>query len=455
MNYDIVVIGGGPGGYVAAIKAAQMGKSVCIIEKDTFGGTCLNVGCIPAKALLKSVEILNEVKHASDFGVKNIEVSNAELDMAQVQKRKNTLVNQLVSGIGGLMKKNNITVIKGEGSFVDKNTIMVADRQIQGESIIIATGSSVKLLPLQADPGMTIYTSTDILDLENMPTEIVIIGGGVIGIELAYYLSNIGVKVKIVEFMDRILSLMDQEITDLVSKQFHRMGIEIHTNAKVTKIDKAAIELEQDGKTHSLNCDAVLMAVGRQPNIEGLKLEAPGVKVERGAIVSDDHLATNVKGIYAVGDVNGKLMLAHTASMEAIVAVEHICGIDSKMEYDMVPSAIFIKPEIASIGLTEEQAKEKYTDIKVGRFPMMANGKAKIEGETRGFVKVITKVESGEILGAHLACTHAADMISEFSLALKMECTAEEIARAVHPHPSLSEAIHEACHAAAHKAIHL
>lgn len=454
MSYDVVVLGGGPGGYVAAIKAAQMGKSACIIEKDAFGGTCLNVGCIPTKVLLKSVEVLNEVKHASDFGVKNIDAGSAELDMTQVQKRKNSVVHQLVSGVGGLMKKNKITVVKGEGSFVDKNTIQVGDQQIQGENIIIATGSSVKFLPIEIDPAMTVYTSTEILNLEKIPTEMAIIGGGVIGVELAYYLSNLGVKVKIIEFLDRILPMVDQEITDMVTKQFLQMGIEIHTSAKVTRVEKDAIQFEQAGKMLSLNCDAVLMAVGRQPNIAGLNLEAAGVKMERGAIVSDDQLATNVKGIYAVGDVNGKIMLAHTASMEAVIAVEHICGISSKMEYDKIPSAIYIKPEIASIGLTEEQARAKYGAIKVGKFPMIANGKAKIEGEERGVAKVITEAHYGEIVGAHLFCVHATDMIAEFSLALKMECTAEEIAGAVHPHPTISEVVHEACHAAVHKAIH-
>lgn len=454
MSYDVVVLGGGPGGYVAAIKAAQMGKNTCIIERGAFGGTCLNVGCIPTKALLKSVEILNEVKHSEKYGVVNAEVNDAYLDMSKVQNRKQTVVNQLVAGVGGLLKKNKVTVVKGEGVFLDKNTIQVGDQKIVGDNIIIATGSSPKFLPIDIDPAMPVYTSTEILSMEDFPAEMAIIGGGVIGVELAYYLANVGVKVKIIEFLDRILPMVDQEITDLVTKQFLEMGISIHTGAKVTKIGKGTVLFEKGGVVESEDCSAVLMAVGRQANIEGLNLEGIGVKTQRGAVACDEYLKTNIPGIYAVGDVNGKLMLAHTASMEGIVAVENICGYKKTMDYEKIPSAIYIKPEIASIGLTEEQAREKYGKIKVGKFPMMANGKAKIEGEDRGVVKIIAEARYGEIVGAHLYCVHATDMIAEFSVALHLECTAEEIAASVHPHPTISEAVHEASHGVLHKTIH-
>ncbi len=454
MDYDVIVIGGGPGGYVAAIKASKMGKRTCIIEENAFGGACLNVGCIPTKALLKSVEVMNTIREASAYGVANIGGQDIFLDLNAVQKRKNTIVKQLVSGVGGLLRKNKVDVVKGHGSFLDKNTLEVGDRKITGENIIIASGSSSKSLPVEIDPEMPVYTSTEVLDLTSLPDKIAIIGGGVIGVELAYYLSAIGVKVTIIEFLERILPMVDREITEMVRRQFSDMGMEIHTGSKVTRVEKDKIIFEKDGNLFEVPCDAVLMAVGRKPNIEGLNLEAAGVRVERGAIASDVHLTTNVKGIYAVGDVNGRSMLAHTASSEAIVAVENICGLTGKMEYDKIPSAIYIQPEIASIGLTEEQAREKYGDVKVGRFPLMASGKAKVEGEDRGIIKIISELRYGEIVGAHLFCAHATEMIAELSVSMSLECTAEELAKAVHPHPTVSESILEACHAVTGKAIH-
>jgi dihydrolipoamide dehydrogenase len=454
MKYDVVVIGGGPGGYVAAIKAAQMGKSTCIIEKNAFGGTCLNIGCIPTKTLLKSVEILREIRMAKAYGIKNIDVDAAKLDLIEVQGRKASIVNQLVTGVEGLLKKNKVAVIKGEAHFVDKHNLEVDGKRIEGENIIIATGSSVKKLPIEMDADMPVYTSTEILDMVDPPDSIAIIGGGVIGVELAYYLVNIGVKVTIIEYMDRILPMVDREITKLLTNQFIEMGVEVWTEALVTSVEKEKVLFENQGQKMEIPCDAVLLSAGREPYIEGLNLNAVGILVEKGAIVTDDRLATSVDNIFAVGDVNGRVMLAHTASMEGIVAVENICGNDRSIDYGKIPSAVYIKPEIASIGDTEEEAKSKYIDIRVGRFPLTANGKAKIEGEERGLVKVITEARYGEIVGVHIYCVHATDMIAEMSVAMKLECTAEELVECVHPHPTISEVIHEACHAALHKAIH-
>ncbi len=453
-DYDIAVIGAGPGGYVAAIKAAQLGKKVCIAEKEHFGGTCLNVGCIPTKALLKSAELLGEVKEAAAYGVTGIKSTDLRIDLKDVQKRKAQVVSTLVNGVEGLLRKNGVTVKKGAAEFLDANTIKVGNETITAANIIIASGSAPKMLPVEMSDKMPVYTSTEVLDMTNAPEKMTVIGGGVIGVELAYFLASIGVKVTIVEFLDRLLPMVDKEITDMVEKQFADMGIEIHTSAKVTAIEKDGVAFEKDGKLQKAACDAVLMAVGRRPYADGLQLEKAGVRVDRGAVATDATMATNIPHIYAIGDINGKSMLAHTASMEGIVAVENICGHAAKMDYSKIPSAIYIKPEVASIGLTEEQAREKYGNIKVGKFPMMANGKALIEGETRGIVKIIVDEKHLEIVGAHLYCVHATDMVAEMSVAMNLECTADELVKMIHPHPTVSEVIHEAAHAAESKAIH-
>lgn len=453
-DYEIAVIGGGPGGYVAAIKAAQMGKKTVIIEKENFGGTCLNVGCIPTKALLRSAEALKEVKESSKFGVISVDTSSAALDLTKVQERKKSVISQLVGGVQGLVKGNGATIEKGQGKLVDSHTIEVNGKKITAENIIIATGSQAKSLPIDISPKAKVLTSKEMLDMDNAPDSMVVIGGGVIGVEFAYFLATIGVQVTIVEFLDRILPMVDEEITTQVTGHLKDMGIEIHTGAKVTAITDKAVKFEKDGKESSVECQQVLMAVGRGPSLEGIDTEALGIKTERGAIVTDKTLKTSVPNIYAIGDVNGKAMLAHTASMEGIVAVETICGKKAEMDYDKIPSAIYIQPEIASVGLTEKQAAEKYGKVNVGKFPLMANGKAKVAGEERGLVKVICEPKYGEIVGVHMYCIHATDMIAEAVTAMKLESTAEEVAMAIHPHPTVSEVMHEAMHAVGGRAIH-
>lgn len=453
-DYEIAVIGGGPGGYVAAIKAAQMGKKTVIIEKENFGGTCLNVGCIPTKALLRSAEALKEVKESSKFGVISVDTSSAALDLTKVQERKKSVISQLVGGVQGLVKGNGATIEKGQGKLVDSHTIEVNGKKITAENIIIATGSQAKSLPVDISPKAKVLTSKEMLDMDNAPDSMVVIGGGVIGVEFAYFLATIGVQVTIVEFLDRILPMVDEEITTQVTGHLKDMGIEMHTGAKVTAITDKAVKFEKDGKESSVECQQVLMAVGRGPSLEGIDTEALGIKTERGAIVTDKTLKTSVPNIYAIGDVNGKAMLAHTASMEGIVAVETICGKKAEMDYDKIPSAIYIQPEIASVGLTEKQAAEKYGKVNVGKFPLMANGKAKVAGEERGLVKVICEPKYGEIVGVHMYCIHATDMIAEAVTAMKLESTAEEVAMAIHPHPTVSEVMHEAMHAVGGRAIH-
>ncbi len=453
-DYDIAVLGGGPGGYVAAIKAAQMGKKTVIVEKEHFGGTCLNVGCIPTKALLRSAEALKEVKESAGFGVIDVDVSNAALDLEKVQARKQNVVNQLVGGVQGLLKGNGVTIEDGEGTLKDAHTITVSGKTITAADIIIATGSDVKSLPIDIDPKAKVLTSKEMLDIAEKPDSMVVIGGGVIGIEFAYFLATIGVKVSVVEFLDRILPMVDEEITTQVTGHLSEMGIDIYTSAKVTEITAEGVKFEKDGAAQEVKADQVLMAVGRKPSLTGIDTEALGIKTERGAIVTDQTLKTSVDHIYAIGDVNGKAMLAHTASMEGIIAVETICGKKVSMDYDKIPSAIYIQPEIASVGLTEKQATEKYGKVNVGKFPLLANGKAKVAGEERGLVKVIAEPKYGEIVGVHMYCIHATDMIAEAVAAMKLESTAEEIAMTIHPHPTVSEVMHEAMHAVDGRAIH-
>jgi dihydrolipoamide dehydrogenase len=453
-DYDVVVLGGGSGGYVAAIKAAQAGKKTAIVEKDHFGGTCLNAGCIPTKALLRSVQSLKEIKDAASYGIEGLDASGVTLNMAKVQARKANIISQLVRGVEGLLAGNGVKVYRGKGVIKDNHRIQVGQEFITAEYIIIATGSEVKSLPIPVNEGMKMLTSKEALNLEEIPKSIVVIGGGVIGIEFAYFLACAGSKVTVIEFLDRILPMVDEEITNQVAYMLQELGVEIHTSARVTEVTADAVIFEKDGSVLQQKTDCVLMAVGRVPNLAGVPCEALGIETVRGAIVTDDTLKTSVDNIYAIGDVNGKAMLAHVASMEAAVAVKNICGKSAHMDYDKVPSAIYVNPEIASVGLTEAQARSKYGEVKVGRFPLFASGKAKVEGEEKGLVKVIVEPKFNEILGIHLYCVHATEMIAEAVAAMKLEGTAEEMTMVIHPHPTVSEALMEAFEAAVDKAVH-
>ena len=453
-DYDVVVLGGGPGGYVAAIKAAQAGKKTAIVEKEHIGGTCLNVGCIPTKALLRSVQALKEVREAASFGIEGLDVSGATLNMAKVQARKTSLISQLVGGVEGLLEGNGVKLYRSKGLIKENHRIQVGEEFITAENIVIATGSEVKSLPIPVDAGMKMLTSNEALNLEEIPESIAVIGGGVIGIEFAYFLACAGSKVTVIEFLDRILPMVDEEITDQVAFMLQELGVEIHTGAKVTEVTADAVIFEKKGTVFQQKTNHVLMAVGRAPSLTGVPCEALGIETVRGAIVTDDTLKTSVDNIYAIGDVNGKAMLAHVASMEAAVAVRNICGKSTHMDYDKVPSAIYVNPEIASVGLTEAQARNKYGEVKVGRFPLFASGKAKVEGEEKGLIKVIVEPKFKEILGIHLYCVHATEMIAEAVAAMKLEGTAEEMTMVIHPHPTVSEALMEAFEAAMDKAVH-
>ncbi len=454
-EYEITVIGGGPGGYVAAIKAAKEGKKTCIIERAHFGGVCLNEGCIPTKTLIKTANVFQEIKDAAEFAIEGLDATKVRVSMAALQKRKAKVVSRLVGGVKALLKGNKVTAIEGSASFVDAHTVKVGDRTVTSETFIIATGSQA-LMPsfIKQEGANTILTSREALDLDSLPGSIAIIGGGVIGIEFAYLFNKLGCAVTVLELMDHILPMVDEEVSGMARKRLEKDGVTIHTGAKVHTVRDNAVLYELNGAQATVKADMVLMAVGRVPDAKGLNAEALGLAFDRAAIVTDDHLRTNVPHIYAIGDVNAKVMLAHTASHEGIVAVENICGRDMTMHYDAIPSCIYLEPEIAAIGLTEKQAREKHADVRIGKFPMPANGKSLVEGDTDGMMKVVVDGELGEILGVHLYGKHVTDMIAELSVAMSLEATAEDIIHAIHPHPTVSEAIPEAFMAAYGKAIH-
>ena len=455
MDYDITVIGGGPGGYVAAIKAAQMGKRVCIVEKKRFGGNCLNEGCIPTKALIKTVNLFEEIKKAGDFGIEGVETGKISVSMKQLQKRKNNVVNQLVNGVQGLLRGNKVTIVNEGATFIDKNTIQAGTQKITSEYFIIATGSEPFLPDFISYEGENeLLTSTEALDLDYIPESLAIIGGGVIGVEFAHIFSLLGVNVTVLELMETILPMVDEEISEIARKKLEKQEVVFRTGARVKKISSNEVFYEEQGETKSVKAAAVLMAIGRTSFTQGLGAEAIGIEFDRKAVKTDEFLQTNLPNIYAIGDVNGRSMLAHTASHEGLVAVKNICGGLERMEYGNIPSCIYTEPEISSVGLTEKQAREKYGSVRIGKFPMIANGKSMIEGDSSGVMKVIIDEELGEILGVHILSKHATDMIGELSLAMSLEATAEEIIHAIHPHPTVSEGIPEAFMASMGKAIH-
>lgn len=448
-QYDVVVIGAGPGGYETAIKASQRGLRTAIVEAGNFGGTCLNVGCIPTKALVKTVNLYEEIRNAAEFGVEGIDRNAVRVSMEKLQRRKDGIVKALTGGVGALLRGNKVDILKGQGSFVDPHTIAVGGEKVTADHIIIATGSEVFMPGFIAYEGETkIITSTEALSLQSIPESMSIIGGGVIGIEFAYVYSRLGAKVTVIELMEQILPMVDPDIAKLARKSLEKAGVTFHTGARVKAVRDKSVVFEKDGKEQSTQAELTLMAVGRSPYTKGLNAEAIGIEFDRKAIKVDEHMRTNLGHIYAIGDVNGKVMLAHTASHEGFVAVANILGENEAMSYGRIPSCIYMEPEIASIGMTEGQAKEKYGKVKVGKFPMAANGKSLIEGEKSGMMKVILDEEYGEILGVHLFASHATDMISEISVAMNLEATAEEVIASIHPHPTISEAMGEAFMAA-------
>ena len=459
MANHIVLIGSGPGGYTAAIRAAQLGAQVTLIEKDALGGTCVNRGCIPTKALLQSADVFTQTKNAATLGIMAKQVS---LDFSVVANRKKTLVQQMVDGIAYLMKKNKIEVINGTGTLLDARTVQIlgADRQISADNIVIATGSKPARVPIPGADEPNVMTSDEALALEQLPGSIIIIGGGVVGLEFAQILSTMGTKVTIVEMMPQILPGEDSEIASMLTEVLKQEGVEIFTDATVTSIDNA----EGQGKAVSFTtktgqqeekkvAEKVLLAVGRSPNTDDLGIDKLGLATDRGKLVVNEWMESNVPGVYAIGDVVGRLMFAHVAMEEGKHAVENSLGAQHKIDYDAVPRCVYTSPEMGTVGLTEAQAKERYGDIKVGRFPLSVNAKARIANAAAGIVKIIADANYGQILGVHIVGPHATELIAEAVLGIRMEATTEDIAATIHAHPTLSEAILEADLAAEGRAI--
>jgi dihydrolipoamide dehydrogenase len=455
-HYDVVVLGAGPGGYVAAIRAAQLGQSVAIIEEKYWGGVCLNVGCIPSKALLRNAELAHLFTHQADFFGMSGDVS---FDFGKAFDRSRDVADGRVKGVHFLMKKNKITELDGRGTFRDANTIDVALSSGQTETVtfanvIIATGSKVRLLPgVELSENVVTYEK-QILTRE-LPRSIAIVGAGAIGMEFAYVLKNYGVDVTIIEFLDRALPNEDIEVSKEIAKQYKKLGVNILTSTAVqTVVDNGSsvtvsYKGVKDDKPGSIEVDKVLMAVGFAPNVEGFGLENTGVALtDRGAIAIDDVMRTNVPHIYAIGDVTAKLMLAHVAEAQGVVASETIGGAETMTlgDYRMMPRATFCQPQIASFGLTEQQARDEGFEVKVSKFPFTANGKAHGLGEPTGFVKLVADARYGELLGGHLIGPDASELLPELTLAQKWDLTASELGRNVHTHPTLSEAVQEAIH---------
>ena len=457
----LVIVGGGPGGYVAAIRAAQLGAEVTLIEKEKVGGTCLNVGCIPTKVLAHTSDLLEELKEAKKIGI-DIE-GGAKVNWSKLQNRKNYVIKRLVSGVSGLLAANKVKVINGTGKLQADNVVLAVKEdgtteEIKYDKLVIASGSTTFVPPIEGKELTGVIDSTGALNLDKVPSSLVVIGGGVIGIELANIFNSMGCKVTVIEMMQHILPPIDREISEMLKNKLIKDGIEIHTNHKVTKIEESSEGLKvsfSGEKDLVVNAEKVLIAVGRTANIKDLNLEAVGIKTERTYIVVNDKMETNIKNIYAIGDCTGKNMLAHVASDQGIVAVENIMGKNKEMDYKTVPACVYTKPELATVGLTEEQAKEKGIDYKVGKFPLIANGKSLIMNETTGIIKVISDKKYDEILGVHILGPRATDLIAEAALALRLEATTEEIITTVHAHPTVGEAIREAVLAVNKEAIHM
>jgi dihydrolipoamide dehydrogenase len=463
-SYDVIVIGAGPGGYVAAIRAAQLGLKTACIEREHLGGICLNWGCIPTKALLRSAEVKHLMDHASDFGLSAKDVS---FDAKAVVKRSRDVAGRLSNGVGFLLKKNKVTQIDGTAKLVGKGKVSVKDKDgksqdIQAKNIILATGARARSLKGLEPDGKLIWTYKEAMVPEEMPKSLLVVGSGAIGIEFASFYHTMGVEVTVVEVVDRILPVEDPEISKMAKKAFTKQGITIHTGASVDKLDKqkdsvkATVKLK-DGTTESLTVDRVILAVGITGNVEDLGLEDAGVKVEKSHVKVNEWCETGVKGIYAIGDLAGPPWLAHKASHEGVMVAERIAGMKGvhPMDYGNVPGCTYSLPQIASVGMTEEEAKKAGHELKVGRFPFMGNGKAIALGDDQGLVKTIFDAKTGELLGAHMIGAEVTELIQGYAVARTLETTEAELMATVYPHPTLSEMMHESVLDAYGRALHI
>ncbi|KLN61352.1 dihydrolipoamide dehydrogenase [Kiloniella spongiae] len=460
-NFDVIVLGGGPGGYVTAIRSAQLGLKTAVVEKDHLGGICLNWGCIPTKALLRSAEIYRNMKHAEDYG---LSASNVSFDLEKIVERSKGVSKQLNGGVGHLLKKNKVTVFDGTGTLtaVGKMTVEGEDKKkttLTAKNIIIATGARARTLPGLEPDGKLVWTYREALRPDTMPKSLLVVGSGAIGIEFADFYSTLGADVTVVEIFDKILPVEDDEISKLAQKQLGKHGLKFRTGTKVSKLDKKSNQvtatLEKNGKTEQITVDRVISAVGVVGNIENLGLEALGIKTDRGCIVTDEFSRTNVPGVYAIGDVAGPPMLAHKAEHEGVVCIEKIAGLSAHpIDKSKIPGCTYCHPQIASVGLNEQTAKAEGRDVKIGRFPFAGNGKAIALGEAEGLVKTIFDAKTGELLGAHMIGAEVTELIQGFVVAMGLETTEEELMHTVFPHPTLSEMMHESVLDAYGRAIH-
>ena len=458
-DYNLVIIGAGPGGYVAAIRAAQLGLKTAVVERDNLGGICLNWGCIPSKALLKNADILQTLNHAEDFG---FTFENLHVDYGKAVDRSRKVVDTLTSGVATLLKKNKIDHIKGTARFLDAKTLEVSpeEKKITADNVIIATGARARSIPGLEVDGQRVITSREALELREVPSRVVIIGGGAVGAEFAYLWNAYGSEVTIVEMLPHLLPGEDEDISRQLERSFSRQGISFLTSARVTNATVTkkgvTIDVTSGDDTSKLEADSVLVAVGVQGNTEDMGLDKVGVELDRGNIKVDASMATNVPGLFAIGDVTGIMLLAHVASAQGILAVERIAGQDSPdLKYHLMSRATYCHPQVASFGLTQKQAQESGYDVKIGKFPFQASGKAIAIGDTEGMVKVVADKKYGEILGAHMIGPDVTEMLAEFSLAQFLEATTHEIGWLVHSHPTLTEAVKEAALAADGQAIHI
>ena len=461
MNYDIIVIGSGPGGYVTAIRASQLGFKTAIIEKENLGGICLNWGCIPTKALLKSAQVFKYINHAEDFGLNKVEAS---FDFPNVVQRSRGVAEKMSKGVEFLMKKNKIDVIFGTAKVKPGKKVAVekdgAVTEYAAEHIVLATGARSRELPNLPQDGKTVIGYRQALALPKQPKSMIVVGSGAIGVEFAYFYATMGTEVTVVEFMPNIVPVEDEDVSKHLEKSFKKAKIKVMTNASVESVDASGEGVKAQVKTEKgvveLQADILLSAVGITANIENIGLEEVGIKTEKGRVVVDEWYRTSVPGYYAIGDILPTQALAHVASAEGITCVEKIKGLDvERIDYGNIPGCTYCTPEVASVGLTEKQAKEKGYEIKVGKFPFSASGKATANGDTDGFVKVIFDAKYGEWLGCHMIGTGVTEMIAEAVAARKLETTGHEILKTVHPHPTLSEAVMEAVAAAYGEVIHI
>lgn len=460
-KYDIIVVGSGPGGYVAAIRASQLGKKVAIVEKENLGGICLNWGCIPTKALLKSANVFEYISHAEDYG---ITVKDAKADFTGMIQRSRGVADGMSKGVQFLMKKNKIDVIEGFGKLKSGKKVEVENdgkkTEYSADSIILATGGRAKELPNLPIDGKKIIEYRKAMSLEKQPKKMVVVGSGAIGVEFAYFYNSIGTEVTIVEYLDRIVPVEDKEVSKALERTYKKAGIKIMTSAEVTSVDTKGSGCKVTVKTkkgeEQLDCDIVLSAVGITTNLEGIGLEDVGVSTDKGKVLVDEYYKTNVDGVYAIGDIVHGPSLAHVASAEGIICVEKIAGVNPEpLDYKNIPGCTYCSPEIASVGYTEQQAKDAGYELKVGKFPFSASGKASAAGAKDGFVKLIFDAKYGEVLGAHMIGANVTEMIAEIVAVRKLETTGHELIKTVHPHPTMSEAVMEAAAAAYDEVIHI